>query len=83
MRRHEGVFDGRHKLIRFYGRDVPNGEEWELYDLESDPSEMKSVYADAGKSDVVKSLEAELARLKEYYKVPDDRGRPIGNNKKK
>ena len=84
VRRHEGVFDGRHKLIRFYGRDVPNGEEWELYDLEKDPSEMKSVYADAGKSEIVKSLEAELARLKKYYKVPEaDGGKPINNPKKK
>ena len=84
VRRHEGVFDGRHKLIRFYGRDVPNGEEWELYDLEKDPSEMKSVYADSGKSEIFKSLEAELARLKKYYKVPEaDGGKPINNPKKK
>ncbi|MEA2069197.1 MAG: sulfatase, partial [Verrucomicrobiota bacterium] len=38
VRRHEGVFDGRWKLIRFYGMDVPNGEEWELFDLQSDPA---------------------------------------------
>ena len=71
-------------MIRFYGRDVPNGEEWELYDLEKDPSEMKSVYADSGKSEIFKSLEAELARLKKYYKVPEaDGGKPINNPKKK
>ena len=84
VRRHEGVFDGRHKLIRFYGRDVPNGEEWELYDLENDPSEMKSVYAAPGKSGIIKGLEAELARLKEHYQVPEgDGGRPIGEVRKK
>ncbi len=27
VRRHEGVSDGRFKLIRFYGTDVPDGEE--------------------------------------------------------
>ena len=37
VRRHEGIFDGRHKLIRFYGLDVPHGEEWELFDLTTDP----------------------------------------------
>ena len=33
VRRHEGVSDGRWKLIRFYGQDVPDGEEFELFDL--------------------------------------------------
>ena len=35
----------RFKLIRFYGKDVPNGEEFELYDLKTDPGEMKNCYA--------------------------------------
>ena len=84
VRRHEGVFDGRHKLIRFYGKDVPDGEEWELFDLKTDPSEMKSVYADAGKSEVIQSLEAELVRLKKHYKVPEgDGGMPFYGPRKK
>ena len=44
VRKHEGVSEKRFKLIRFYGRDVPNGEEWELFDLKKDPQEMKSEY---------------------------------------
>ena len=31
---HEGVATKRFKLIRFYGPDVHDGEEWEFYDLE-------------------------------------------------
>ncbi|MEM7396403.1 MAG: sulfatase, partial [Verrucomicrobiota bacterium] len=57
VRRHEGVFDGRHKLIRFYGRDVPDGEEWELFDLKNDPHEKNSYYNHpelAGKVDEMK-----------------------------
>ncbi len=38
------MVDQRYKLIRFYGPDVPNGEEWELYDLETDPNEMNNIY---------------------------------------
>ena len=44
MRRHYGVADGRYKLIHFYEKDVA---QWELFDLKSDPSEMKSVYGTA------------------------------------
>jgi arylsulfatase A-like enzyme len=77
VRRHEGVFDGRHKLIRFYGLDVPGGEEWELYDLEKDPAEMQSVYSDPEKAGAVKALKAELERLKTLYEVPANGGLEI------
>jgi arylsulfatase A-like enzyme len=69
VRRHNGVRTGRHKLIHFYNLD-----EWELYDLERDPDELQSVYSDAAYADVVRELKAELARLQEHYRVPDDRG---------
>ena len=39
IHRHEGVYDGRYKLMNFY--DL---EEWELYDMESDPGEMAVSY---------------------------------------
>ncbi len=70
VRRHEGVSTKTHKLIRFYGPGVPNNEEWELYDLVADPSEMKNIY-DAKESVVIrKELTNELYRLREYYDVP-------------
>ena len=74
VRRHEGVATSRYKLIRFYGKDVPNGEEWELYDLESDPQEMKSVYWDPAQIQRVSELKAELQRLRRHYAVPADQG---------
>ena len=37
--RHEGVTDGRYKLIHYYDLG-----EWEFYDLQKDPREMKSMY---------------------------------------
>ncbi len=69
VRRHYGVRTKRYKLIHFYNLD-----EWELYDLEKDPREMRSVYSDAAYANVVKEATAQVARLQKKYRVPDDRG---------
>ena len=71
VRRHEGVATKRYKLIRFYGKDVPNGEEWELYDLKNDPQELNHVYGSPAYSDVTGELKRELQRLKTKYKVSE------------
>jgi arylsulfatase A-like enzyme len=65
--RHYGVTTGRHKLIHFYHND-----EWELFDLEQDPHELRSLYNDPAAADVQQILMAELQRLREVYHVPDD-----------
>ncbi len=44
VKRHYGVRTQRYKLIHFYN-DI---DEWELYDLQRDPHELKSVYNDPG-----------------------------------
>jgi arylsulfatase A-like enzyme len=69
VRRHCGVRTERYKLIHFY-----NLGEWELYDLEKDPQEMQSVYADQEYADVVREMKAELTRLQQELEVPDDTG---------
>ena len=46
MLRHDGVSDGRYKLIHFYDKDKDGNvvmREDELYDLEADPSEMHNI----------------------------------------
>ena len=68
VRRHYGVVDGRYKLIHFYEPDV---NEWELYDLQSDPKELRSVYGEPEYASVQKRLRAELVRLRKELKVPD------------
>jgi len=84
VRRHQGVFDGRFKLIRFYGKDVPNGEEWELYDLKKDPAEMNNIYGNPEYAGQIERLEKELSRLIEQYDVPEDvAARPAGAAGKK
>ncbi|MFI4874125.1 MAG: sulfatase/phosphatase domain-containing protein, partial [Blastopirellula sp. JB062] len=59
---HYGVRTDRYKLIRYYQSD-----EWELFDLEKDPQEMKSVYADSQYAEVRNQLQAELKKLRKQY----------------
>jgi hypothetical protein len=58
------VRTNHYKLIHFY-YDI---DEWELYDLEKDPKEMKNVLGDPAYADIVTELKAELKRLREKYK---------------
>ena len=68
---HYGVRTLRYKLIYYYadGLDQPGvideskEPEWELFDLDSDPSELNNVYHDPAYTDVVKELTGELHRL--------------------
>lgn len=64
--KHYGVTDGRYKLINFYELG-----EWELYDLKTDPHEVRSVYGQASHADVQKQITAELQRLRQELKEPD------------
>jgi arylsulfatase A-like enzyme len=64
VKRHYGVRTKRYKLIHFY-HDI---DEWELYDLEKDPREMKNVLDEAAYADIVKELKVELKRLRKKYK---------------
>ena len=82
VRRHEGVTNSRYKLIRFYGKDVPNGEEWEFYDLERDPSEMNSSYNNPEYAAQVQSLKQEMNRLRQQYQVPENDPVPVASNGK-
>ncbi|MGC6430783.1 MAG: sulfatase [Jejuia sp.] len=69
VRRHEGMANKRYKLIRFYGEDVPNGEEWEFYDLQNDPSEMNNLYPSLKNKSRVLKMKQDLIKLKRHYQV--------------
>jgi hypothetical protein len=45
-------------------RDVTLDPEWELYDREKDPPQMRNVYADPNYAPVLRELRAELDRLR-------------------
>jgi arylsulfatase A-like enzyme len=63
VQKHIGVRTDRHKLIYYYELG-----EWELFDLETDPHELNSVYENSEYSSTVEELKRELKRLQEYYK---------------
>lgn len=83
--RHYGVTNGKHKLIRFYALEGQKIDDWELFDLESDPNEMTSVYDDPKYASVQLAMIAELERLRDLYQVTpdDDPGRPNRKRKRK
>ena len=68
MKRHYGVStaDGW-KLIHFYN-DI---NEWELYNLNTDPEELHNLYGKKGYETVTKRLMKELVKLQKQYDDQD------------
>ena len=67
VRRHYGVVTDRYKLVHFYTSDV---DYWELFDLQKDPHELRSVHGLPEYAATQKELHAELKRLRTELKVP-------------
>jgi arylsulfatase A-like enzyme len=65
---HYGIRTKDYKLIYYYGEalgqpgtiDESKEPEWELFDLQKDPKEMKNVYSDPAYRDTVRQLKNEL-----------------------
>jgi arylsulfatase A-like enzyme len=66
VRRQEGVRTQRFKLVHYY-----EVNEWELFDLDRDPEELRSVYADRRYASVVRDLKQALTSLRREYAVPN------------
>jgi len=73
VKRHYGIRTERYKLIHFY-YDI---DEWELYDLENDPNEMKNLIKNEESRNVIDSLKTKLNRLQAYYNYTDSRNQSI------
>lgn len=75
---HYGLRTERYKLIYYYGRglgatgasSVDTPPEWELFDLDIDPTEMRNVYGEPGYMQVTAELSGELAAIQNQ--VGDD-----------
>ena len=83
---HFGVRTNRYTLIRFYGlphvtdgkKEIfmkgsvkkPTEPEWELFDRQKDPEQVRNVYNDPEYADIVRELKAELRRLKKQVGDP-------------
>lgn len=63
VKRHYGVRTDRYKLIYFY-HDI---DEWELYDLQNDPEEMRNVYDNPSYAEVRTELHTRLEALQQKY----------------
>jgi arylsulfatase A-like enzyme len=65
-RAHYGVRTATHKLICFWKKD-----QWELFDLRSDPGELRNLYGQPGQEAVTTELRATLARLRKDLQDDD------------
>jgi arylsulfatase A-like enzyme len=65
-RAHYGVRTGTHKLIYFWKKD-----QWELFDLTTDPFELHNLYGEPGHEQLTATLKAELLRLKQAVRDDD------------
>jgi len=65
-RAHYGVRTASYKLIHYWTR-----RQWELFDLRSDPSELRNLYDQPGQEAVTAELQATLARLREELQDDD------------
>ena len=67
MRAHYGVKQGRYKLMRFYG-DI---DQWEFYDLQTDPNEMRNRIDDPRMKDEIARMKDKLEELRRQYRDSD------------
>jgi arylsulfatase A-like enzyme len=65
-RAHYGLRTETHKLIYFWKKN-----QWECYDLEHDPLELRSIYDDPAHAQTIAQLKQELARLKAEVRDQD------------
>jgi arylsulfatase A-like enzyme len=68
VKRHYGVTTDRYKLIHFY-YDI---DEWELYDLETDPKEMNNQYDNPEYADIREMMHKKLEETRIHYGDSDE-----------
>jgi arylsulfatase A-like enzyme len=66
---HLGVRTDRYKLIYFY-----TVNEWQLFDLQKDPTEQKNLIMDKTYASILVSLKKELLRLRDHYDDHEEAG---------
>ncbi len=65
---HYGIRTERYKLMHFY----QFGDEWELYDLKTDPDERINLYGQPDQANLTIQLKHQLATLQQYYEDNSD-----------
>jgi arylsulfatase A-like enzyme len=72
---HYGVRTERYTLVYYYGKalgmkgakNVDLDPEWELFDRQKDPQQLRNVYGDPAYADAIRELRGELDRLRKHY----------------
>jgi arylsulfatase A-like enzyme len=64
VKRHYGIRTERYKLVHFY-KDI---DQWELYDLQDDSTEMHNLYGKKGYEEITQTLFDQLVELQKQYK---------------
>jgi arylsulfatase A-like enzyme len=64
--RHYGVRTERYKLVYYYQND-----EWELFDLVTDPADQINLYGKPGYAEITRDLQQRLRALRVQYDVPE------------
>jgi|TARA_B110000503_G_scaffold92781_1_gene139874 arylsulfatase A-like enzyme len=64
--RHYGLRTERYKLVYYYQND-----EWELFDLVTDPADQVNLYSKPGYDDITVDLKRRLKKLRVQYQVPE------------
>jgi arylsulfatase A-like enzyme len=64
--RHYGVRTQRYKLLYYYQND-----EWELFDLVTDPADQVNLYGKPGYTEITQDLKKRLQKLQVQYQVPE------------
>lgn len=66
------IHDGRYKYARYFDEGIPS--EFELYDLQEDPLELRNLAADPGYNNLKKEMAARLAdaETREMAPLPED-----------
>lgn len=67
VQRHYGVKTERYKLMHFYMTD-----NWEFFDLKTDPDELHNIYDDPQNEKLIEELKGEIKRLQSLYEVPEE-----------
>jgi arylsulfatase A-like enzyme len=68
VKRHYGMSTERYKLMHYY-YDI---DEWEMYDIQADPHELKNIYDDPAYASVKKELHGRLENLMKKYEDSED-----------
>ncbi len=66
---HDGIRGERYKLLHYYTQN-----EFNLFDLERDPNEMRSFHDDPEYADILATMKARYYELRKIYEIPDEYG---------